>query len=693
MNNPNDKQSSLSGGEKFVAINLLSKIGVVFVIASVIAFSAASEGRVPNPARLALVLVVGLLMLGAGELFWRKGSKVFANAMIFGGAAELMICAPMGQYWLNVFNDAGMIFYSALAAAVGFLLAWRYRSQGMTIVMVAASAIPAFALAAHPVSTVFPSVDPTDIASDPSLTNAFAPAYLFLPVYLVFTHFMNSVISRRCRFDGAVFAGIGAVAVEVFVVISVLSRHDKYAFISEMIDNTHSSVFTIIFIACCGLCYSGGALLNAIEADGEIAPYDCGALCASQGVLIFFTITFLSEMSDKIIGVILLLSALLYTLAAVAFALRFWNRCKTTTVLINLILICVELSLFLLIDAGNWQYIALHSFAAALLIAGCFLERRLFTIWGYSLLGAAEIRFFGVIIESVKQPESFKLSAVFVNLILWFGVMAVLGIRKTRETAGFRLYSFAALLNAGCVCSNLISSDLMRALKHSEALANNAQRAAFSGLLCATVWMILGFIAGKLVYLNKWKAPASMVHYGIGLACLGYANIANTVSNVKNQDLVGMLVIATIIVNVVSVLAILDITLQIREKAAKFSRAVGLIVSGYAMLSLTTILGTNNVVKFTSCIISIIYLIMAAVWIVIGFWKNNPLLRRFGLALALFSSAKLFLFDFRNVDAFGKTLLFIGFGVTLLGISFGYAIMEKHLSRRENKSEPVDKQQ
>ena len=266
-------------------------------------------------------------------------------------------------------------------------------------------------------------------------------------------------------------------------------------------------------------------------------------------------------------------------------------------------------------------------------------------------------------------------------------------LKKTRESAGFRLYSFAALLNAGWVCSNLISDDLMTMLRYRGALHDRAQQNAFSGLLCAAVWMILGFVAGKLPYLKKWKAPASITHYAIGFCCLGWANLVNMFNNIRDNEIETMLVIATVIVNVVSVLAVLDIAFQIQEKASKFSRAMGLIVSGYAMMSLTTILGTNNVVRFTSCIISILYLMLAAAWIIIGFWKNNPLLRRFGLALALFSSAKLFLFDFRGVDAFGRTLLFIGFGVTLLGISFGYAIMEKRLSRKENPSEPVDKSQ
>ena len=61
----------------------------------------------------------------------------------------------------------------------------------------------------------------------------------------------------------------------------------------------------------------------------------------------------------------------------------------------------------------------------------------------------------------------------------------------------------------------------------------------------------------------------------------------------------------------------------------------------------------------------------------------DALLRRFGLALALFSSAKLFLFDFSGIDAMGRTLMFIGFGITLLCISFVYAYFEKRLKNKQ----------
>lgn len=668
--NDQNKQTTLSGGEKFVAINLLSKIGIIFIVASVIAFSAASEGHIPDLIRLALVLAVGLIMAAAGELFRRKGSKTFSSTMTFGGIIELMVCAPVGLFGLYVFSTSGMLIYSLIAAALIFLLSWRYKSQAFLIISITATLIPAISA----------------LVSDDREPNALS--FMIYPIFLIMTHFANAVIARKLRFTAAYFTGIGIAAIETIFA----ALYPSSIGMGDIADGGLAPrLIALTFVICGMLCYSGGALLNSLESGGKMTDGDLAGLCISQGIVIFSAWAIFLWEYERLTGVVLLVLALIYAFTAIVMSLKFQNRLNTNTALINFILISTVIAIFALIDADNWQYIVLHTFAAAVLIAGFFLERKQFKGWGIALTIIAEFNFFGVLGGSESQPESFKFSAVIINLILWFGIMAVLGTRKARDTTGYRLYSFAALLNAGLLFSNLISSNLMRALKTYHSFPSAAQRNAFACLLCAAVWMILGFTAGKLPLFKKMKAAASMTHYGIGFICLISANFFNTFSNIKEQELVVMLVVATVIVNVVSVLAVLDITLQINELAAKFSRAVGLIVSGYAMISLTMILGTNNVVKFTSCIISVIYIAVAAAWIVIGFWRSNALLRRFGLALALFSSAKLFLFDFSGVDAFGRTILFIGFGVTLLGISFGYAIMEKRLSRREKEHEPIDK--
>lgn len=657
LNNNNNKNNrgGLSSGEVFVAVNLLSKIGALFVIASVIAFSAASEGYLPDGVRMALVPLVGLIMLAAGELFYRKDSRAFANALIYGGVTELFICVPIGTYGLEVFESVGALVMGFVAAAVGYLLALRYKSQGLVIVTIAGAVIPIFCL---------DSVKP----------------FLWLTVYLILVDCVAAVISRKNFYTGAVFTGI-AFSMFKTLIVWVFSL-----FSMEHLDNnTVPALFAMIFTLCCGICWSGGALLNACEVDGEMEAGDIIAFLMSQGITVFYTMLILwTSVNVRTAGTAMAVLALLYALAAVGFSLKYWTRCMAVSALLNLIFTTAVLALLMLINASNWRYIVLHIFAAAVFIASVYTKRRLFRNWGFALLTMAEMAFFWAMAEvSVRGPGSDKLLVVFINLILWFGILAVTIMKEKRGSTPIRLYTLASFINAGILFNNLIGTDLMRLVR--ESFGAGYERSAFSAMLCAMVWLVLGFVMGRLGYMEDWKLPCSWSLYGVGLIQLLWANSLNYFGGLTVNKAGGIAVFAAIIVNIVSVMAVLDVTLRIGEKKSGFGKAIGLVVSGYSLLTLTTLLGTNGFVKFTSCIISIIYILMSAAWIGIGFWKNNALLRRFGLALALFSSAKLFLFDFTGVDAMGRTLLFIGFGVTLLGISFGYAVAEKKLSQRNNK--------
>lgn len=651
-NNNNNNRGGLSGGEVFVAVNILSKIGALFVVASVIAFSVASEGYLPDGVRMALVPLVGLIMLAAGELFYRKDSRVFANALIYGGVAELFICVPIGTYGLEVFEDGGTLAMAFAAAAVGFLLALRYKSQGLVIVTLLGAVLPVFCINSM-------------------------KAFFVITVYLIFVDSVAAVISRRNFYTAANFAGIVLSMIKTTIVWI-----GSFSFMYSFEPDTAPALFAMIFVLCCGICWSCGALLNSIEFDGEFQNVDMCALLMSQGATIFFTALILStSVTVRTAGAAMAVLALLYTLAAVCFSLKYWTRCRTVSALIDLIFVTAVPAILMLISVSSWRYITLHFFAAAVFIAGIFTKRSLFRNWGFALLAAAELTFFWVMAEfGAYGPESDKLFTVFINLILWFGILAVNVMKEKQGSTPIRLYTLAAFINAGILFSNLISTDLMRAIKNS--FSANYERSAFSAMLCAMAWLVLGFVMGRLGYMEGWKKPCSWSLYGVGLICLLQANLLNYFGGLTANKAGAAAVLAAIVVNIVSVMVVLDVTLAIGEKNSGFGKAIGLVVSGYSLLTLTTLLGTNGFVRFTSCIISIIYILMAAAWILLGFWKNNALLRRFGLALALFSSAKLFLFDFTGVDAMGRTLLFIGFGLTLLGISFGYAVAEKKLSQR-----------
>lgn len=635
----------------FVAVNLLSKIGAVFLIASVIAFSAASGGYIPDAVRMVLVVLVGVIMFAAGEIFYRKKSRVFANALIYGGIAELFIAALIGRIGIRVFDGSGALIMGVIVAIAGFLLAIRYKSQGLVIITEVGALLPVFAV------------------TEPS-------EFFMMTVYLMIVNCIAAGVSRKKFYTAAMYTGIVFSWIQMIVVwiAGMLILHQNGGLVSA------------IFAICCGMCRSCGALLNSCEKNGETESGDICAFLLSQGASVLFSAMILGiHVNARAAGAALIALAMIYAIIAICFGLRYHPRCKAVSMLLDMAFAAAEWALFLLIDNSTVLYIVLHTTAAAMFCAGIFLKRALFRNWGFALLGIAEISFLTAMARvNFIGLTGEKLLISVINLILWFGLMVVIFKKKEKKSsAGFRGYTCAVFVNMGILLSDLISTDLMMVLVENMNFGSRYRIFAFSALLCAMVWIISGFALGRLKYMGKWSIPCSSILYGIGLICLLCGNTTLSGVEFMYNGVGGMCVFAAIIANIISVLAVLDAVIRISAAAPKFRQAAGLVVSGYALLSLTALLGINGFVNFSSCIISIIYIVMAAVWIVVGFKKRNALLRRFGLALALFSSAKLFLFDFRSVNAMGRTLLFIGFGLTLLAISFAYAAAEKHISGRK----------
>ncbi len=655
---PQSQQSTVSKGELFVGMNILSKIGVIFIIIGVIAFSATSEGYLPNWARMGMVVAIGVIMLVGGELFRKKGSVVFANALTFGGIAETFVCTLIGRFGFNIWGGTVAQAVGLAAAAIGIFLALRYKSQPLLIVT--------------QVCTILPI-----IAADDGWFSIIAGA-----VCLMAAHSVTAFIARKKDYQISTVFGI---CIGVVHTIFVRSQFSTLRGTEEMLFFGESAgVFAFIFLLCVTVCYAGGLLLNAAESGGYMFTLEITSLCLSLSFTLLMMNILLADViksglpSGIAAGIADVVYAIILGMIAICFGLRFNSRCVTVNVLLNIILSALVISVPMLLD-GVGVYVGFHVLAAAVLVLGIFVDRKLFTYWGYVLFCVAETAF----LVAVADGGTGRVVAIIVNIVLWFTIMAFYIVRKIHETTGFRIYTCAAFINAGVLLCSLVNHDMYDAMLDAD--FRKAECRLLCTLICACIWLVLGFGIGRPKFLKTPGMVFSIGFYSIGMIFLFASNILNGIANLNDVKFGGLFVFITIIVNLVSVLTVLDLTLQITAKAPKFAKAVGLVVSGYALASLTAVLGMNNMVAFTSWIISIIYIVMAAVWIVIGFKKRNALLRRFGLALALFSSAKLFLFDFQGIDAMGRTLLFIGFGITLLGISFGYGIAEKKLKEQSGE--------
>ena len=652
----NKDQNTVSSGEMFVGLNLLSKIGVIFIIIGVIAFSAASADYIEREIRMALVYAVGAIMLIAGEIFYRKKSVVFANALILGGTAELFISVLIGRYGFGVFNSEAAQFIGLLAAAIGFSLSLRYKSQPLAITTAVFAVLPIFAV--QTISSV-----------------------IIGAACLVAVHAFSAVIAYRNNYAALSITGGIASCFEALIVYLLFAAAAEGNF-------KIPTVFTLIFLICTGFVYISGSLINAVRFGGALPVSEITVLILTQSFLVVFAQISARFVYGKPTAIVILsVMAVIYLICAVGYSLKFTAHCTISDIFVNLLLGTVSFAVITLIS-GSANYYALHILAAAVLISGVIVERKMLRIWGYVLLGTAEYSFFKRLVflnltHSDLNPTTEKIILYTVNLVIWFGIMTFYILKKKTKSVGFKLYACLCLANAGFLGSILILDDLSSFFLFNG--MSDGLSALLSLLICSTLWLVLGFAAGKLKPLGKCKMPASISFYIIGLIFLGISNLLRIYANAFDVMLDGLMITITIIVNLISVLTVLDLTLQITEKAPKFAKAVGLAVSLYGVMTLTTVLGTNNAVKFSSYIISIIYIVTAALWIFIGFKKQNTLLRRFGLALSLLASGKLFLFDFIEVNNMVRTLLFIGFGITLLGIGFGYGIAEKKLKENNKK--------
>lgn len=92
----------------------------------------------------------------------------------------------------------------------------------------------------------------------------------------------------------------------------------------------------------------------------------------------------------------------------------------------------------------------------------------------------------------------------------------------------------------------------------------------------------------------------------------------------------------------------------------------------YLLVMVTAFLGVQMQVRDGGLAFSLLYLLLAVLFIMYGFWKRYLYIRRFGLALSLLATGKLLLYDLTLLNTGSKIIAYFSFGLCLLGISYLY---------------------
>ncbi|WP_238651387.1 DUF2339 domain-containing protein [Paenibacillus piscarius] len=111
----------------------------------------------------------------------------------------------------------------------------------------------------------------------------------------------------------------------------------------------------------------------------------------------------------------------------------------------------------------------------------------------------------------------------------------------------------------------------------------------------------------------------------------------------------------------------------------------------YLLVMITAFLSVQLQVRDGGLAFSLMYLLLAVLFIVYGFWKRYLYIRRFGLGLSLLATGKLLLYDLTLLNTGSKIIAYFSFGLCLLGISYLYqrisARMEEAYAQAETDRE------
>ncbi len=133
--------------EQFIGRRVVPFVGALAVLGAVgylvnYAIEIGLIGRVPPEARFAMGIVIGVVLLAAGEFVRRRGAPGAATGLDAAGVGAVMVSVALGVFSLQIFGPAAGAWTACAAAALA--AAWSVRSGSVISVIV--GLIGAFAM-------------------------------------------------------------------------------------------------------------------------------------------------------------------------------------------------------------------------------------------------------------------------------------------------------------------------------------------------------------------------------------------------------------------------------------------------------------------------------------------------------------------------------------------------------------------
>jgi uncharacterized membrane protein len=640
--------------EMRIGLNWINRLGILLLILAVGAgFRYSYSTWFNDYMKGSAFFLLGAIMLGGGEWLFRKGRGAFALGLIGGGVSVLYGSIFYSYFLLEIIGLWAGIGLSVLVTLSAVLLSLRYESRTICSMGLVGGYLPLFSY-----------IGAFGLEGSAVYT---AMGYLFVLNLLIL------LISLRKR----------------WVIVNYISFLFNTPSILLLITLSDSSTAGILCAVLTFAMYLGITLWYPFQYKSKLGWLDfCLLGCNTAISCATLYILFLDAGLDEFTGALALVFCLMYLgLGVLLEKLMPQERESRLLFYVTSLTFAILMIPFQLGTA--WWSIGWLVEGVVLTVYGHLYRFKAVERSGWGILLLCLGTFFGIdgLLRVSELNPMVDYSNPFFDLKYTFitaGMVIVAlfyAIRHSREEILLRStpaevqaavwFKYAAILNFYVYV-------VYEALRlYDRAVPDGTAHSAFYKLLLAallTAGLAYALPKVKVLY-DAAVGNMVMLMYGITYAiCIGITfsmpSLQSGLSGSSGADLLvlGLLILFNLFVWFSGGRLLRTTLLRDYKNMELYPVVMGM----YLLVLISAFLGVQMQFHDGGLAFSMVYLLLAVLFIMYGFRKRYLYIRRFGLGLSLLATGKLLLYDLTLLNTGSKIIAYFSFGLCLLGISYLY---------------------
>lgn len=623
-----------------IGLNLINKVGIILLLLGVAtALRYSYTNWLGDYMKSALGFLFGVLLLGISEWFNRQEKNVFALGLCGGGIGTLYLSVFSSYFMLNTLSLTVATLISLLITVISIVLAKRYESQTITALSLIGGYLPFF-------SYVFATgLDTTGI-------------YIAM-VYLFILNLTILVLSMENRWTFIKSLSFG------FNILTSI----------YLIGNLGNDIVSIVYSFVIFIMYLSIILYQPIHENLKLRLPEI--ILLGLNTVINFSLTFVLFKSlgwDNFTGFLALVYGIAYYLLGQLTSKKATNLKLTSDIFY---LTAMTFAVLMIPFQFGSEWVSLGWLVESTLLIYLFKmkyqEEKKVELAGWVILGLSVGSFIQFdLFTLVINAFVFKYTAVTVALI------AILRLYLPEMKQEFALdqpnkNSYLQLYKNFVVLFSWFYLLRMSFLSYDNFIDPLSEYAYFfkpAVFALITALYAYGISAMKILK----DRIITLISIGMSvLVVLTTLQLTTTSTLSMESTVIRLFAISVLIVyNIFVFFSVKTLVLNwIKNKKLSvefYPLSMAIYLLGIIPLFLLNQFNLAN----ANLVISLIFVGLSFAYIFYGFKARYVLIRRFGLFLSMFATAKLFVFDLMFLSTLGKIIAYLSFGVTLLGISFVY---------------------